>query len=245
MKPYQIYYGDSRDILKDLETESIDAVVTDPPYGMGYDSGWSGASVHLDGTRLCLRMYRQLLPEIVRVMKNNSHLYWFTRWDVWPDAYDVIAPFLPVKNALIWDKNHPGMGNLEVYGYSFEMAVFASKGHRKLNGGRPNSIFRYKPVPVAHRIHVTEKPVDLLSDWIRRSTNPGDVVLDPFMGSAATGEACLKLGRRFIGVEIDKNIFEVACQRLNDVSLQPSLFTAPPNNAFAADPLQLGFTPQG
>jgi site-specific DNA-methyltransferase (adenine-specific) len=209
-----IYLGDARDVVETIADVSVDLIVTDPPYGMNYDSGWSGAAVHLDGTRLCLRMYRQLLPGLQRVLKDGSHVYWFTRWDVWPDAYDAIAPFLPVKNALIWDKGHPGMGNLEVYGYSYEMAVFAAKGHRALNGGRPNSIFRYNPVPVASRNHPTEKPLGLIAEWITRSSNPGDVVFDPFMGSGTTLRAAKDLGRRAIGIEIEERYCEIAVKRL-------------------------------
>lgn len=209
-----LYLGDCREIVRELSPESVDLIVTDPPYGMNYDSGWSGATVHLDGTRLCLRMYRELLPLLARVMRNDSHLYWFTRWDVWPDAYDAIAPHIPVRNALICDKGHPGMGNLEVYGYSYEMAVFASKGHRKLNGGRPNSVFRMRSVPIAQRYHPTEKPVGLLSDWISRSSAVDETVLDPFAGSGSTLVAARNLGRRAIGVEIEERYCEMAARRL-------------------------------
>lgn len=211
----QLYHGDCREVVRDLPAESIDLVVTDPPYGMNYDSGYSGATVHLDGTRLCLRMYRELLPLISRTMRPNSHLYWFTRWDVWPDAYDAIAPHIPVRNALICDKGHPGMGNLEVYGYSYEMAVFASKGHRKLNGGRPNSVFRMTPVPHGRRVHPTEKPIGLLTDWITRSSNTDETVLDPFAGSGTTLVAARNIGRRAIGVEIDERYCEAAAARLS------------------------------
>jgi site-specific DNA-methyltransferase (adenine-specific) len=209
-----LYHGDCREIVRDLPAGSVHMVLTDPPYGMNYDSGWSGATVHLDGTRLCLRMYRELLPLLSRTMHDNAHLYWFTRWDVWPDAYDAIAPHVPVRNALICDKGHPGMGNLEVYGYSYEMVVFASKGHRKLNGGRPNSVFKMTPVPVAQRVHPTEKPVGLLSAWIARSSNIGETVLDPFVGGGSTLVAARNLGRSAVGIEIDERYCEVAAKRL-------------------------------
>ena len=219
-----LYCGNCLEILPEFETESVSAVVTDPPYGMNYDSGWSGSSVHLDGTRLCLRMYRQVLPDIARIMRNDSHLYWFTRWDVWPDAYDAIAPHVPVKNALIWDKGHPGMGNLEVYGYSFEMIVFASKGHRKLNGGRPSSIFSGNSVPVSQRKHVTEKPIWLIKAFVEKSTDDNETILDPFMGSGTTGVACMQLGRKFIGVEIEPKYFDIAVRRITAAAAQLTMF---------------------
>jgi site-specific DNA-methyltransferase (adenine-specific) len=209
-----LYHGDCREVTRDLPSESVNLVLTDPPYGMNYDSGYSGATVHLDGTRLCLRMYRELLPLVSRVMADGSHFYWFTRWDVWPDAYDCIAPHIPVRNALVWDKGHPGMGNLQVYGYSFEMAVFAAKGKRALNGGRPNSVFPVKPVPHAHRVHPTEKPAALVEDWIRRSSFTGEVVFDPFAGGGSTLLAAAKWGRRAVGIEIDERYCEGIATRL-------------------------------
>lgn len=148
-------------------------------------------------------------------MKVDTHLYWFTRWDVWPDAYDSIAPHVPVKNALVWDKGHPGMGNLEVYGYSFEMVVFAGKGHRKLVGGRPSSVFRMNAVANASRDHPTEKPLALIEDWVQRSSNAAESVLDPFMGSGTTLVAAKNLGRRAIGVEIEERYCEIAARRLS------------------------------
>lgn len=221
MKPYYederitLYHGDARDVTLGLPPGSTHCVLTDPPYGMNYESGYSGATVRMDGTRLCLRMYRELLPQINRVMADDAHLYWFTRWDVWTDAHDSIAAHLPVKNMLIWDKGHPGMGDLSLYGYSFEMAVFAAKGRRKLIGGRPNSVFAYPPVPNARRHHPTEKPGDLLGDWISRSTLPGEVVLDPFAGSGSTLLAAAHLNRRSIGIEIDERYCEIVATRLD------------------------------
>ncbi|UAW08544.1 DNA methyltransferase [Mycobacterium phage Leozinho] len=214
-----LYHGDCREVIRELAPQSVNLVMTDPPYGMNYDSGWSGASVHLDGTRLCLRMYRELLPLVARIMAPDSHMYWFTRWDVWPDAYDCIAPHVPVRNMLVWDKGHPGMGNLESYGYSFEMAVFASKGHRPLVGGRPNSIFKVNPVPNSQRVHPTEKPIGLLSDWIERSSVAGEVVFDPFAGSGSTLVASRNLGRRAVGVEIEERYCELTAKRLDQMCL--------------------------
>ncbi len=213
----KLLQGDCLDVMQDIELGSIDMVLTDPPYGMAYKSGWSGASVAMDGTRMCLRMYKKALPVLVDLMAENAHFYFFTRWDVWPDIADMLSPYIPVKNALIWDKGHPGMGDLKSYGYSYEMIAFASKGKRALIGGRPGNIFKHNPVPNAKRLHPTEKPSALLEEFILRSTNEGDTVLDPFMGSASVGEVCKKLNRNFIGIELDKKYFQIAQDRISAV----------------------------
>jgi site-specific DNA-methyltransferase (adenine-specific) len=208
-----LYLGDAQLIVSDLPADSFDMVLTDPPYGMNYKSGWSGAKVSMDGTRAALRMYRQLIPELVRVMRDGSHMYWFTRWDVFADAVDSLTPFLPVANMLVWDKGHPGMGDLTLYGYSHELVLFAVKGKRPLVGGRPGNIFRHNPVPPVHRTHVTEKPVGLLRPWIEASAP--DCLLDPFAGSGSALLAAQQLGRRAVGVEIEERYCEAAATRLS------------------------------
>lgn len=219
----ELWHGDCEDLLAEISDVSV--LMTDPPYGMNYKSGWSGASVAMDGTRMCLRMYRRLLPKIVETLNDDAHLYWFTRWDVWPDVADIFAPVLPLKNALIWDKGHPGMGDLKSYGYSFEMCAFAAKnGKRPLSGGRPGSVFQCNPVPVAHRKHPTEKPVALLLDWMARSANKEDLILDPFMGSGTTGVAAISAGCRFVGIEIERKYFDIACERIAAAQAQERLF---------------------
>jgi site-specific DNA-methyltransferase (adenine-specific) len=214
----ELWLGDCQDVLPLVR--GVQVLLTDPPYGMAYKSGWSGASVPMDGTRMCLRMYRRLLPLIVQTLADDAHLYWFTRWDVWPDVADIFAPVIPIKNALVWDKGHPGMGDLKSYGYSYEMCAFAATGKRALQGSRPGSVFRYPPVPNIHRLHPTEKPVALLRDWVSRSAATGETVFDPFMGSASSGVAALSVGCRFIGVEIDRKYFDFACRRIEDAQRQ-------------------------
>lgn len=217
-----LYHGNAEDVLAELPSATADVVLTDPPYGMNYKSGWSGANVAMDGTRNALRMYRRLLPELVRVMADDAHLYWFTRWDVFADATDALSPYLPVVNMLVWDKGHPGMGNLTLYGYSHELILFAVKGKRGLVGGRPGNVFRTNPVPVGRRIHPTEKPLGLLRQLIVPSAATS--VLDLFAGSGSTLIAAKEAGATAIGIELEERYCEAAALRLQQAATQGELF---------------------
>jgi DNA modification methylase len=77
---------------------------------------------------------------------------------------------------------------------------------------------------VEHGEHPTQKPLKLLVDWVMKFTDEGETVLDPFMGSATTGVACVKLGRAFIGIEKRADYFALACRRIADAHKQASLF---------------------
>ena len=120
-----------------------------------------------------------------------------------------------IKNVLIWEKNNTSMGDLKgSYAPKYEMVIFAHKGRRELSG------FRYPDVLTAKRtgnkFHATQKLVELIELFINNSSNIGETVIDPFMGSGSTGVACVKTGRNFIGMELDPGYFEVAQKRIED-----------------------------
>ena len=213
MKPYYdvggitIYHGDAREILPTLEP--VDLVLTDPPYGVTYQSnmavGRGTQPITNDGTRVSLRLYRQVVPLI-----RAAHVLWFTRWDAWPDVWDTLAPYWATRGLLVWDKGSPGMGDLSHWGPSYEL--IASVGSGKIIGGRDCSVLRYNTVPSANRNHPTEKPVELISYLIQKLD--AMTILDPFMGSGTTLRAAKDLGRKAIGIEIEERYCEIAVKRL-------------------------------
>ena len=79
-------------------------------------------------------------------------------------------------------------------------------------------------------LHPTQKPISLIRHIVKASTREGETVLDPFMGSGTTGVACVKLGRKFIGIECERKYFDIACRRIEDAYKQGDLFVAPPEN---------------
>jgi site-specific DNA-methyltransferase (adenine-specific) len=202
-----LYRGDCLDILASVESH---VVITDPPYGVTYQSnsaaGRGTKPITNDGTRLSLALYRQIIP-----LLKTGHVLWFTRWDAWPDVWAVLGQYYPIRGLLVWDKGTPGMGDLSHWGPSYEMIASAGSGF--LRGGRDGSVLRFNTVKGLGRNHPTEKPVDLLAHLIEKISDPGDTILDPFMGSGTAAVACARTGRKFIGCEIDAAYFQTACRR--------------------------------
>jgi site-specific DNA-methyltransferase (adenine-specific) len=215
LKPYYqdeavtIYHGDCREVLPLLSSETVHLVLTDPPYGVTYESnrvvGRGTNPISNDGTRLSLRLYRQTIP-----LLKTQHLLWFTRWDAWPDVWDLIGQSFPLRGLLVWDKGHPGMGDLSHWGCSYELIASAGKG--QITGARDSSILRYSPVQPKNRKHPTEKPESLLAYLIEKLD--AHLTLDPFMGSGATLTAAKDLGRKAIGIEIEERYCEIAAKRM-------------------------------
>lgn len=126
-------------------------------------------------------------------------------------------------HSVIWDKRNPGLGMR--YRRQHEMVMIA---HRR--GGRirwndevgkvPNILSQ---MPSRDRVHPNEKPIRLIERLVGIHTRPGDIVLDPFMGSGTTGVAAARLGRGFIGVELDPVYFDIARRRISEALSQPDL----------------------
>ena len=212
MKPYYqdnavtIWHGDCREVLPTIEP--VDLVLTDPPYGVTYvsnaGSGKGTQPISNDGTRLSLRLYRQVIP-----LLRSSHVLWFTRWDAWPDVWGELGMWFPLRGLLVWDKGTPGMGDLDHWGPSYEL--IASAGGGKIKNGRDGSILKFAGVPSSGRGHPTEKPPALLSYLIEKLC--AATVLDPFLGSGATLLAARRLGSKAVGVEIEERYCELAARR--------------------------------
>ncbi len=187
--------GDCFELIRQLPAESIDLVVTDPPYGIDYQSNRRTAREKLPkfANDVSLEWVGDWVDEMHRVLKNDTHFYCFTRYDTYPVFYAEIARKFEVKNCLIWVKNNHGSGDLNgSYAPQYEMIIFAHKGKRHLNGKRDADVMEYDNVPSAQRAHATQKPRDLLRMLIEKSTMPGEIVLDPFAGTGSTGFACLE-----------------------------------------------------
>lgn len=212
-----LYHGDSREVLAELPTDCAHMLLTDPPYGMSVTTPANKGStvVRGDAGAQAFRLFRGVLGEVDRLLAVNTHQIVFCHWESMPDFYDAVMPWWRPKNALVWDKHNLGPGDcFGDYGHDYELALFCHKGRRRLNGGRDFSVRRVPLVKRSERIHPTQKPVELLGFYIEKSTAPGELVLDPFAGSAATLRAALATRRRAIGVEIDEQHCERAAAAL-------------------------------
>ena len=196
-----------------MPDESVNAIITDPPYGINYVSR-TGARIKNDKAPFIWFLY-----DAFRVLKSGGTLLCFTRWDVEQTFIDAIelAGFR-VKSEVIWDKVYHGMGDTKAaFAPAHENIVFAIKGKYSFPGGRPKDLVTFSKLGSAQMIHPTEKPVGLIANLITAVTKPDDLILDPFAGSGSTLVAAKKSGRRFIGVELDDEYYEKARRRIEEV----------------------------
>jgi len=193
----EIYLGNCIEIIDSIKA---DVMITDPPYGMAYRSGWSGASVANDGDTsvrdLVLSSWKPR-PAVV-----------FGRWSV--------ARPEGVRFLLIWDKGDwPGMGDLGLpWGPSTEEIYIIGYG---FSGPRSGQILRDPRRPSGRSMHPTEKPIGLMESIIDKC--PTGTIVDPFMGSGSTLVAAKNLGRKAIGIEMEEKYCEVAAKRLSQETL--------------------------
>ncbi len=209
-----IIHGDSLSVLRELPDGCVDAIITDPPYGIGYTST-TGVRVKNDKSPFIWFLY-----DAFRVLKpNGGALICFTRWDVQQAFIDAmrIAGFV-VKSELVWNKVYHGMGDTKAqFAPMHENILFAVRGKYAFPGTRPRDVLTHEKLNSAHMVHPTEKPVELLEDIITSVTHPDDLILDPFAGSGSTLVAAKQTGRRYIGVELDGDYCQTARQRLEAV----------------------------
>ena len=219
-----LVHGDCLEEMEKLADGSIDCVVTDPPYGISYVSNRRTIesevvkAVANDGLEDAMRLWDEACKVLFGKMKADSHIYCFTSWKVYPQFAEITGRYFKIKNCLIWVKNNHGSGDLDGnYSEQYEMVIFATKGNRKLNGNREPNVLTFDKVASLNLVHSCEKPVDLLSFLIEKSTDHGELVVDPFMGSGSTIVAAKQTGRRYWGCELDEENYRIACGRCANV----------------------------
>lgn len=213
----QLLLGDCLDLLTTLPDNSIDCIVTDPPYGIRYLSRSRAlplVRIANDNERAYATLDKALAIAYHK-LKHNRHLYIFTNWQAYIPMAAIVAKYFTLKNVLIWEKNNQTRGDLAGnYGYQYEMILYAHKGRRELWGRRDSNILQFRKVPDYYMYHPTEKPVPLLEYLITKSTLPREMVLDMFMGSGSTCLAAKRTNRNYIGIEIESVFFEIAQARV-------------------------------
>lgn len=212
MKPVVIgnatlYLGDCMDILPTLP--KVDAVITDPPYGIGITksnrlaiSRGMGGMAWDDETPP---------PELINGVVAQS-----TKSILWGGNYFDLPP---AKCVLVWDKQNDGRDFADI-----EMAW--------TNLDAVARIFRMRPMNMdGGKVHPTQKPIALMK-WCIEQTGRPQVILDPFMGSGTTGVAAVQMGRKFIGVEREPKYFDIACKRIEDAQRMQDMFGHDPRDAY-------------
>lgn len=202
-----------------------DLIVTDPPYktiGGGCKDGKN--SVRPKGIlsrnsgnlfkhqKLKISDWMKLLFD---VLKDNSHCYIFTNSiNIREMMNEADKVGFKLHNVLVWEKNNCTPS--QFYMKNCEYVLFLRKGRAKYinNIGGSKTVHKFNNI-IGNKSHPCEKPVDLLEMYITNSSNEGDTVFDPFMGTGSCGVACIQQKRNFVGCEIDEEYFKIAQERLN------------------------------
>ena len=216
---WRIECGDCLELLKALPDGSVDAVVTDPPYGIDYQS-----ARRTDRTTWKPKIANDKSPfvwflrDAARVLVDGGRLLCFCRWDT-AEAFKSAIEWsgLTLRAQIIWDRETHGMGDPRVSpSPRHDIIWYATKGRYEFQNGRPCSVVRSSRVSGGSLVHPNEKPVDLIEQLAKSYTSEGDAILDPFAGSGTTGVACVQTGRNFIGFEIDPHYCEIARKRIGE-----------------------------
>ena len=222
-----LHLGDCLEDLQELQPESVDMIITDPPYSTPVVTAFGRKKVkNLGDLSLQEYYFRSLKKEFERILKPNGRVFIFCDDKYYPILFGVFYEW-QTQSLIIWDKGKIGMGN--PIRKQHELIAYCNRTEYEYNRTEGithyPSILKYKPIPSGERVHAAQKPVELVRDLILGFSNAGDVILDCFMGSGTTGVACVQLGRNFIGCEIDPKYFAIAEKRIKQAQLQEPLFT--------------------
>lgn len=209
-----IYNEDCLETMKRMPDGFVDLVLTDPPYGMDYVSSRRRHKFEAIANDKTVVWIPDFLRETYRILKLDSHIYLFCNDYAISDFRNTMQDVgFSVKRTLVWVKNNHTSGDLEGdFANKTEFILFAHKGRKPLNGGRDTNVLHFDRVAILE--HPTQKPTDLCSYLLQKSTGEGALVYDPFMGSGTTARACKDLGRNYIGSEISKEYCDIAERRL-------------------------------
>ena len=215
----KVIQGDCLEVMKQMPDKCIDLVLTDPPYGVDYMGGQNEVKREKLANDKEANVYKELFPEIYRVLKNEGSAYVFYANGKENDVFPYIC--FDKYQVLIWNKINTGYGAMNArYHHRYEPFLYLTKkSPTKWNGGTTErdlwDITKYE----GNEFHPTQKPTNLIARMIKNSSNEGDIVLDPFLGSGTTAVACKQLKRNFIGIELSQKYCDIANQRLRQDTL--------------------------
>lgn len=218
-----LYHGDCREVLGSLPPQSVDLVLTDPPFFMPashyqsrvqWQRSWGDTSV-------LAAFWGAVLDLAVPLMKRTGHLATFCNGDSYPVFYPEMYRRFDAIKCLVWDKGSIGMGRVWRNQHELIMAARWESSQFTEQGGARSDVIKAKVIQSAERTHPVEKPTALLAPLIEPTTPRGGLILDPFAGTGATILAARVAGRRAIGIETEERYCELAARRLSQGVLIP------------------------
>lgn len=227
-EPVDLRCGDCFELLAGIPDESIDLILTDIPYGISRKANFDTMKDRTGRNGLDFGAWDYGFDEsrvaaFVPKLKAGGSIIVFHAFEQY-DAVRKSLSALETKDKLVWQKTNPMprnrnrryIGNIEML--SWYVKPGRSWTFNRQSAAYDGSVISYPSESggAFKRYHPCQKNVKMLEELIRRHTNPGDVVFDPFMGSGSTGVACAKTGRCFIGIELDAGFFDIAKKRIEE-----------------------------
>lgn len=230
--PCTLYLGDCLEVMAGLQ--GVDHIISDPPYEDELHNAM-GRIRRNDGREMVQTLgfegvnssRAQIVEKVVEL--SNGWAILFTLAEgvrAWRDELQKSGAKYDTCLAWVKPDSTPRMnGQGAARGFECAVTAWCASGYRSWNSGGKRGIYTHLTNQKDRDgRHPTEKPLPLMLEIIEDFTKPGQTVLDPFMGSGTTGIACLKRGRKFIGIERDEKFFEVACERIRKAHSQPDMF---------------------
>lgn len=237
----RLYLGDCLDVLPQLEAGSVDAVVTDPPYGIvnqfgtaiGDDGGRRTMQFGWDGPGVTEAVVNAIRLSLSKCRKSAA-CFIFCGGDQFGRILEVPRDLCFTVKPAAWVKECPppaGKGNWWPSG--FELAIYGYRQSPYFGDTDPkrSNVFTYDSYRFGQPgkcDHPTQKPLKLIQRLVVAIVPPRGVALDCFMGSGTTGVACIRTGRRFIGIEKEPRYFDIACRRIEAELNRTALLEPPP-----------------
>ena len=216
MTNYELYLGDSLELMKAIGDKTVDIVVADPPYTLNIKSSLNSKKYKLNAWADMVNpahWYAAWIRECHRILKSDGCLWTFLNWRSLVTFQKASCDIdWPIASLLVWDKRWTGLGSMKGLRQSYEMVALFLKGDYRIPNRSLTDVWQYPWSSTKPHGHPAEKPQGLVEKILQES--PGEVVMDPFMGSGTTGAASLRMNRYFIGFEMDPNFYQVARERL-------------------------------
>lgn len=230
---FKFYNADCFDLFPEIDNNSVDLVLIDPPYEISRKTGFAGGLIRNKDTDRFRVSYefgewdtksfplKKVIEECYRILKPSGTLICF--YDLWKitDLKDYLesAKFKQLRFCE-WVKTNPVPLNSKINYLTNSREIFLTavkRGKPTFNSEYDNGIYKYGICRDKGRFHPTQKPVNLISELVKKHSNEGDLVLDCFAGSCTTGVACILNNRRFVGCEKETDIFLKAKNRIENL----------------------------
>lgn len=227
-----IIMGDSRNVIKRIPDNSIDFILTDPPYNLGQHStgniqlpGRSAMNNDVAKWDMVDFNPEEWVDDFIRILKPTGNLFIFTSYNQVGRWYSCLDHRFDTTNFMVWHKTNPAPKIFKAgFLNSCEMVFTCWNKKHTWNFSTQKEMHNFIESPICMRPerlsdpkHPTQKPVSILKKMIEIASNVGDIIFDPFMGVGSTGVAALELQRRFIGIELNDSYFYAAKRRIDDL----------------------------